>query len=236
MPNKIIIKFLIFTRNCLLYAARQLDRQILQPPNPIHLWEEDKEFNKLYNLISSHSLVDKQRCFMLYQYAQQVAHLSGDVAEVGVYKGGTAKLLAKSFEQTDKTLHLFDTYSGMPPTDRNKDLHSEGDFGDISLEKVKLFLNDCGNVRFYKGLFPHTAGPVDGVTFCFVHIDVDIYKSVYDCCEFFYSRMVRCGVMFFDDYGFLSCPGAKMAVDEFFSNKPEHPCYLSTGQCVVVRV
>lgn len=42
--------------------------------------------------------------------------------------------------------------------------------------------------------------------------------------------------MIFDDYGFASCPGARMAVDEFFRDKPDRPCYLPTGQCVVSRV
>jgi len=67
--------------------------------------------------ISGFTLVDKVRCFMIYQYAQQVTNLPGDVAEVGVYKGGTARLLAKTFERTGKTVHLFDTFSGMPPSE-----------------------------------------------------------------------------------------------------------------------
>lgn len=41
--------------------------------------------------------------------------------------------------------------------------------------------------------------------------------------------------MVFDDYGFLSCPGAKLAVDQFFSDKPEYPCHLPTGQCFVIK-
>jgi len=45
----------------------------------------------------------------------------------------------------------------------------------------------------------------------------------------------RDAVMLFDDYGFPTCPGARKAVDEFFSDKPEVPFYLPTGQCLVVR-
>lgn len=173
---------------------------------------------------------------MIYQYAKQAAELPGDVAEVGVYKGGTARLLAKVFESTNKTIHLFDTFSGMPPSDPSKDIHKEGDFS-ASLESVRTYLHDCQNVRFYQGLFPITSKPIENITFCLVHIDVDIYKSVMDCCKFFYPRLQRGGgIMIIDDYGALSCPGAKMAVDEFFSDKPEKPCYLPTGQCVVTRL
>jgi len=100
--------------------------------NSIHLWNEHDQFNDLMRQISGFTLVDKVRCFMIYQYVQQVTNLPGDVAEVGVYKGGTARLLAKTFERTGKTVHLFDTFSGMPPSDANKDLHKEGDFSDTS--------------------------------------------------------------------------------------------------------
>jgi O-methyltransferase len=41
--------------------------------------------------------------------------------------------------------------------------------------------------------------------------------------------------MMFDDYGFLSCPGVKIAVDDFFKNKPETPLYVATGQCLVIK-
>ena len=39
----------------------------------------------------------------------------------------------------------------------------------------------------------------------------------------------------FDDPGFVDCAGAKLAVDEFFSDKIEHPIYLATGQVLVIR-
>jgi len=68
-----------------------------------------------------------------------------------------------------------------------------------------------------------------------VHIDVDIYQSVKDCCEFFYPRLHAGGVMLFDDYGKWTCPGAKLAVDEFFATKPEKRFYFPSGQCFVIK-
>ena len=205
-------------------------------PNSILPRDDYDHFNDLMSEVIGHTVVDKRRCLMIYQYAKQVSVLLGDVAEVGVYKGGTARLLAKAFEPEAKIIHLFDTFSGMPPPDPGKDLHKEGDFGNTSLEEVKTYLDDCKNVRFYPGLFPDTSKPVENTTFCLVHIDVDIYKSVMDCCKFFYPRLQRGAIMIFDDYGFSGCPGAKMAVDEFFSNTPENPSCLLTNQCIVTRL
>ena len=205
-------------------------------PNPMHLWNQDTRFDECMRLVDGHTLLDRARCYMLFQLARQVAGVPGSIAEVGVYKGGTARLLAKAFEAAGRDVHLFDTFAGMPPADADKDLHKEGDFGDTSLAAVQSLLSDCRNVRFYPGWFPHSAQPIQSLAFCFVHVDVDIYQSVMDCCGFFYPRLQRGGIMVFDDYGFLSCPGAKLAVDRFFSDKPEVPFYLPTGQCFIVRL
>ncbi len=208
---------------------------IYKMPSGKPIWAEDEFFCSLVKQTKNFTLVNQRRCFMLYQLAKHATGINGDVAEIGVYKGGTAKLISKTVAKNNKTVHLFDTFSGMPETDTTKDLHKEGDFSDASLDSVKSYLNDCSNVCFYEGLFPDTAAPVSDLQFCFVHIDVDIYKSVMDCCKFFYPRMVSGGIMIFDDYGFKTCPGAKKAVDEFFSDKPEFPCRLSTGQCFVAK-
>jgi O-methyltransferase len=206
-------------------------------PHPIRPWEDNAEFKAWLAEVRYHTLLDQTACYMLYQYAKQAQHLSGEVAEIGVYRGGTARLLARCFATTGKELHLFDTFQGMPKVDHEKDLHREGDFKDTSLAAVTaLFQSFSTQPHFYPGFFPATATPVENRTFCFVHIDVDIYGSVLDCCRFFYPRLAAGGIMVFDDYGSTFCPGAKAAVDEFFSDKPEHPCYLWTGQCAVAKL
>jgi O-methyltransferase len=201
--------------------------------NPIQPWDDDHDFNQIYERVVGHSLVDKIRCYMLYQLVRQVCYLPGGMAEIGVYKGGTARLIAETADHKD--LHLFDTFSGMPPTDQEKDKHRAGDFSDTSLDQVKEYLSDCRNVFYYPGLFPETASPVDDNYFSFVHVDADIYQSVKAACEFFYPKLVKGGIMVFDDYGFLSCPGAKVAVDEYFADK-EQIIYLPTGQAIVIKI
>ena len=210
-----------------------------QPPakaNPILLWDEDAQFQSIMAKVSGYTLIGNTRCFMLYQLARHAVHIPGEVAEVGVYKGGSARLLSKVFETSGKSLHLFDTYGGMPKTDPDKDCVKTGDFGDTSLPRVKCYLSDCRNLFYYEGIFPETANSIGDKTFCFVHVDADIYRSVLDSCEFFYPRLERGGVLIFDDYGYLTCPGAKRAVDEFFCRKPEAPCYVPTGQSFVMKV
>jgi O-methyltransferase len=207
----------------------------MRGPNPIRPWESDGDFLAQVAAIESHTLVDRRRLYMLMQLARQASRLPGHAAEVGVYRGGTAKLLAKTFAGAGKDVLLFDTFAGMPDTHPVHDFHRRGDFADTSLEAVRAFLSDCPNVAFYPGFFPQSADAVKEQTFSFVHVDVDIYDSVKACCEFFYPRLERGGVMVFDDYGLITCPGAKRAVDESFADKADSPLYLPSGQSVVWR-
>ena len=205
-------------------------------PNPIHLWDDDQTFVAESTAAEGRSLVDRVRLYMLYQLALQTADLPGDAAEVGVYQGGTAKLLGPNFARSGKTLHLFDTFAGMPPTDPSRDWHKAGDFADTSLQEVQKFLTDAGDLQFHPGSFPSSVTQaVSERTFGFVHVDVDIHQSVLDCCDFFYPRLVTAGVIVFDDYGFRTCPGAKAAVDFFFTGRAERPIYLPTGQAIIIK-
>jgi O-methyltransferase len=203
--------------------------------NHIRPWKTDPVFRVVLRKASSRSLVDEVRQFMLSQCVAQCKAIDGDVAEVGVYRGGTARLIGELLRGSGKQIHLFDTFAGMPDVDQKRDLHRKGDFADTSLESVRASLEDVPNLHFYQGFFPQTAGPIEDKRFSMAHIDVDIYQSVLDCCSFFYPRMNRGGIMIFDDYGVTSCPGAKLAVDEFFKDKPEVPFYIATAQAFVTK-
>lgn len=152
-----------------------------------------------------------------------------------------AKVLADS--RRDTVLHLFDTFEGMPETDPGVDFHRLGDFADTTLESVRSrVLGIAGvvdaSVVFHRGLIPHTFGDASiqaAPGIALAHVDVDIHRSVMDCCEFIYPRLVAGGFMVFDDYGFPSCAGARKAVDEYFAQRPEVPLILPTGQAVVFK-
>lgn len=204
--------------------------------NPLTLWRWNRSFTDVYRKIVDRTLVDESRCFQLWQWSHQALSIEGEFAEVGVFLGGTAGLIGEILQNTNRQFHLFDTFQGMPATDPNQDLHQAGDFADTSLSGVQEHLKAYRNLRFHQGVFPDTSRGLESERFAFVHVDADIYRSVWDCCEFFYPRLTPGGVMIFDDYGFIGTPGSRKAVDSFFANLPETPCYLPTGQCLVVRL
>jgi len=196
---------------------------------PLRLWSQDPSFSEIWKKIQGKTLVDYLRCYILYQASMSSQDVSGHVAEVGVYKGGTAYLFARTLG--NRKLHLFDTFSGMPEADPIKDLHRKGDFADATFDDVKEFLKEfAGQVHFHPGFFLDTTRDLAEI-WSLVHVDADIYRSVLDSAAYFWPKLATGGIMIFDDYGFPSCPGAKMAVDEYFSRiEKKVGIYLPTGQ------
>ncbi len=47
----------------------------------------------------------------------------GDFAEVGVYRGGSAQVLYEIAQEQNRTLHLFDTFTGTPFHNTELDYH-----------------------------------------------------------------------------------------------------------------
>ncbi|MBL7190472.1 class I SAM-dependent methyltransferase [bacterium] len=173
-----------------------------------------------------------REAFNIYYYLTKSLPLGGSIAEVGVYKGGGAKLISEF--KSDLTLHLFDTFEGMPEVNSAVDLHLKGDFSDTTLESVQRYLKSYSNIHFHKGIFPNSSKDLPkNIQFCFVHLDVDIYESTLSGLNFFYPRLKEGGVIISHDYNSISCPGVKKAYDEFFVDKNEDVFFLWDTQCMI---
>lgn len=192
-----------------------------------------KNFEQTYNMISNYTLVDKNRCKVLFELAESTYKLYGDWIEMGVYKGGTA-MMFNEILSFDKKLYLFDSFEGLPKPDLEKDKHKEGDFNDTSFEEVKKRIGDGPIIK--KGWIPDTFKGLEDLRFSFCHIDTDLYQSVLDCCEFVYPRTYSGGYIVSDDYNFPSCPGAKLAFQEFFKDKKEEIIELPTNQAYIKKI
>lgn len=178
-------------------------------------------------------LLSDQEAYLIYKIVKKVEKIEGDIAEVGVYKGGSAKLMRAA---TGKPVHLFDTFEGLPELCEkdNPKQFQKGRYAS-SFGIVKNYLNQYSEVYFYPGIFPSTAEPVKDKKFSFVHIDVDIYESTLNCLKFFYPRMSSGGVIISHDYP--GSDGARRAIDEFLKYKPEIAIQpFATRQALIVKV
>ncbi len=201
-------------------------------------WDGEVKFQQLYEQIRPHTLLSPDRCYILWKTLAQASRLQGDFIECGVYRGGTALLAAKTLESesNNRTLHLFDSFEGMPETMAGVDQFEATDFNKTSVESVRQLFSSYPFVKIHQGFIPQSFVDLDIPQVAWAHIDVDIYQSVKDCIAYLYPRMAPAGIMVFDDYGFPSCAGARRAVDEAFAELPETPLYLPTGQCLVIKL
>lgn len=166
------------------------------------------------------------------------------MAEVGVFRGGSAGFTLGALQGLgiqDFEFHLFDTFEGHASEDIDGkfdrvDTHSPGLFGNTSLEGVRATLGDAAGLQFHKGRFADTCGDIDGKLFDYVHLDVDLHLPLVHALDFFSSRIMPGGWLIVDDYGFLTCPGAKTAVDEFLERETNFSSItLLSGQCLLIK-
>lgn len=151
------------------------------------------------------SLLDGEKRDSLTRLVKQSYHLEGDLAELGVYQGGSALTMLQCCP--DKLIHLYDTFQGLP--DDIPGFRKKGDFA-WPMEKVQELLRGY-RIEFHPGLFPSTA--VDG-KYCCVHIDGDLYQTTIDAIDFFVPRLVEGGILVFDDWLYPECPGVEQAIKE----------------------
>lgn len=200
------------------------------------IYLEDEEFLEFYSRYMDagnwHSL---DRKYLLREMLKVVSRIPGDIAECGTYKGFSAYLMCRSLQGTSNEVHLFDSFEGLPDVEEvDGTWWAKGRFASPE-DCVHETLAGFTNYKVYKGWIPDRFPEVAGRRFRLVHIDVDLYRPTYDSLEFFYPRVEPGGIILLDDHGCNTCPGAKQAADEFFSEREEKVAVLPTGQGLVLK-
>ncbi|EAJ3421897.1 dTDP-6-deoxy-L-hexose 3-O-methyltransferase, partial [Campylobacter coli] len=84
-----------------------------------------------------------------------------------------------------------------------------------------LSYKNISNYELIKGDINYTIPEYCKINPCLkialLHIDVDIYEPTVTILENMYDKIVKGGIVIFDDYSFF--PGETKAVDDFFRNK-----------------
>ena len=169
--------------------------------------------------------------------------IPGDLAELGVYQGHTAKLFHHYLPE--RVLHLFDTFSGFAKEDVIAEAKITGlkpeqtEFTDTSVDGVlrRIAPSRQENIVIHEGFFPATV-PADWEEkqFAFVHLDADLYEPVLAGLRYFYDRVPAGGMIVVHDYN--AWPGSRRAVDEFFAGKRELPIPMpdKSGSALIVKL
>lgn len=166
------------------------------------------------------SLITPDRLVNLGNAALLTQDVKGDMAELGVYRGGSARLLSDLFPERE--LLLFDTFTGLPHTEDTEYANGHDlEKGRFSVDPTEVIQRLNGRRIYYcLGRFPEQTGNIAYQrTFAFVHVDCDLYQSAVDAINIFWPRVEMGGIMFFDDYNAAFTGVTKAVQERFHPNK-----------------
>ena len=203
----------------------------------------EPEFLDLYQLCMPYTMTSRERMYSLYMAVDYVLKhdVPGDFVECGVWRGGSAMLIARMLHHRgiqNRRLYLYDTYEGMSsPTAADRDFagrdadallnaseHNKetsvwclADIADVKNNMAKTNLpGDL--IHFIKGKVEDTLPmqmPQENIAI--LRLDTDWYASTLHELHHLYPRLSVNGVLIIDDYGHWE--GCRKAVDEYFQEK-----------------
>ena len=197
-------------------------------PHIYDLYEKFRKFNR------SNNGGDINRLISIVLNLEKVLdedNVQGDLAEVGVWKGNTACLLAYYAHEYERKCFLFDTYEGFDSRDLEgvDEKCEKGDFNDTTLEIVKSVIGSeaLDTCEFLRGYFPESIPDyLDKEKFAVVSLDCDLYKPMKAGLTWFYPRMQNGAIFLLHDYSSRCWEGAKKAIDEFCSETKQQVILL----------
>jgi len=209
----------------------------------IHDKVMEKEFGDIYEKCKDYTMTSKERMYSVHKAVEYIvkAKMPGDFVECGVWRGGSAMVIAYTLlklGETNRKIYLYDTYEGMSkPTEEDKTIikgdkaifewnkkqrKNFNEFCFASLEEVKRNLLLTGypkeNIIFIKGKVEETIPKKIPKKIALLRLDTDWYESTKHELVHLYPKLSQKGVLIIDDYGHWK--GSKKAVDEYFRNKP----------------
>lgn len=227
-----------------------------QDPSTIAFWDkismgssDETRFKKWIKELKDYTMVTYGGLISLIEQIRycEENQISGDLVECGCWKGGAAALMGKAsiaFGQKARSLHLFDSFEGIPRPDWEKDdktwiqesmfltqdqcdgkltgtgcLGAEESFATEALDIVEY---PAEKYTIHKGWFqdtvPHAKSNIDQIAL--LRLDGDLYESYYVCLEEFYPKVSKGGIVVFDDW---CISGAKQAILDYFKGQSISP-------------
>lgn len=161
--------------------------------------------------------------------------IAGDIAECGVWRGGSMMTVALTLlarGDTSRNLYLYDTFEGMSaPTEVDVNLDGLSAQSHIakttekwcyaSIEDVRQNILSTGypedKIYLVKGKVEETIPKTLPANLSLLRLDTDWYESTKHELNYLSPLLAPEGVLVIDDYGHWQ--GAKKAVDEYFAER-----------------
>ena len=200
----------------------------------IKLPDFSKAFEYENNFYLSCDVTRISKILAHYELYKMASDIPGAIVECGVFKGNSLARFAIFRDlfgnPFSKKIIGFDTFGRFPKTkfaqdkEFRKQLINTAGVQSISKEQLVRVLKHKGiskHVELVKGditkTVPRYADSHPALRISLLNIDTDIYEPVVTILKYLYPRVVKGGVVIFDDYGVF--PGETKAVEEYFKDK-----------------
>jgi O-methyltransferase len=190
------------------------------------------------------SVVDGLLCHWIVSYCvRHAVEFTGkdlELVECGVCNGLTAFFALRELQGLGSCdrMHLYDAWL---PMCKDSLLESEkesvGNYSNITIERVKKNLSEFDNIIYHPGYIPDSlhSEPPSPEKISYLSIDLNSAGATIAALEFFFPRVLKGGVILFDDYGGIDHSPTKKSVDKFFADKYGILMPLPTGQAIYYR-
>ena len=197
-----------------------------------------KEDRQIIDVCRPYTMTSVQRLLGLISATRYVARagIAGDIAECGVWRGGSMMAVALTLMQEQpkqsRRLYLYDTFSGMPAPSR-KDSSYNGTTASSQLDNtpkgsgvwcfagLKEVKTNLMKTCYPADLISYVEGKVEDTIpamlpsgLAILRLDTDWYDSTKHELVHLYPLLASKGVLIMDDYGHWQ--GARKAIDEYF--------------------
>lgn len=210
-------------------------REVVVPPDFEELHKE------IFEKVRHNTMTSPERIYSLIEAVKYIElnHVSGDIVECGVWKGGSMMAVAETLcyiGNTNRQLYLYDTYEGMSePSEHDRTwygqkastlLSAEADkeknlvWAYSALETVQRGMKSTGypetRITYVKGKVEDTIPATIPKSIAILRLDTDWYESTRHELVHLFPLLQEGGVLILDDYGHWQ--GAKKAVDEYIEH------------------
>ncbi len=169
------------------------------------------------------------RYLTLYEFYKMTKNIAGHIAEVGVYKGAGSiffgKLIKIYQNETLTQVHGFDWFKGNKLGRKDSSLLKNGDYKSDYLELVELINDqDLSNIVKIHNLdvkkellnFFETN---NHLRFKMIFLDAGLYNVLKIAIPIFWDKLIKGGIIIFDQFSHELAPGETIAIDEYLPNQ-----------------
>ena len=190
-----------------------------------------KSFNSLPKEIQVWNKEIIYRAHIVTWAANQVKHLKGDFVELGVFYGHLSNVIVNYDPSilNNRKFYLVDPWGELGESAFTNPLYNYDIF-----DAVKKRFSSTKNIYFIRGTVPNVLIDIEVESVALLMIDMNGHEAELAALEFFYEKMVKGGIIYFDDYG-GRWGKLREVVDTFILDKPETLLTFISPNAILIK-